>query len=130
MIKEREYKKRRARFAKSLKPNSVAILFSAEPKTRSNDTEYPYRQNSNFYYMSGFNEDNAAFVFVKTKKKIKSYLFVQKKDKQEELWNGKRLGVDAAKELFFVDDKLLKRYAKNIESFKNHSSMNMNCRLK
>ena len=151
MIQETEYKKRRERFARSLKPNSVAVLFSAEPKTRSNDTEYPYRQNSNFYYMSGFKEDNAALVFVKTKKKSKSYLFVQKKDKQEELWNGKRLGVDAAKELFLVDDvfeyselskklkefleqkqrlyydfnldyskvKLLKRYAKNIDTFKN-----------
>jgi len=151
MIEESEYKRRRAGFAKSLKPNSVAVLFSAEPKTRSNDTEYPYRQNSNFYYMSGLKEDNAALVFVKAKKKTKSYLFVQKKDKQEELWNGKRLGVDAAKERFFVDDvfeyselskklkeffgqkqrlyydfnldyskvKLLKRYAKNIDTFKN-----------
>jgi len=151
MIKESEYKKRRDRLSKKLKSHSVAILFSAEPKSRSNDTEYPYRQDSNFYYMSGFKEDKAALLFVKEKQKTKIYLFVHKKDKTQELWNGKRLGVDAAKEHFCVDDifdytqlneklqeflvekkrlyydfaldyskvKLLKRYAKAIETFKN-----------
>ena len=151
MIEEQEYKKRREVFTKKLQKNSVAILFSAEAKTRSNDTEYPYRQNSNFYYMSGFTEDNAALVFVKGAKKTKSYLFVYKKDKTEELWNGKRLGVLQAKKRFDVDAvfeqseissklkifledkdtlyydfkldyskvKLLKRYAKNVDTFKN-----------
>ena len=151
MIQEQEYAKRRAKFLKKLKSHSVAILFSAEPKTRSNDTEYPYRQDSNFYYMSGFREDKSALLFVKGAKKTKTYLFVYKKDLQEELWNGKRLGVTAAKERFEVDDvfeyseltaklkefleakrrlyydfgldyskvKLLKRHAKNIETFKN-----------
>ena len=151
MIKESEYKKRREQFSKKLKSHSVAILFSAEPKSRSNDTEYPYRQDSNFYYMSGFKEDRAALLFVKEKKKTKTYLLVYKKDAAEELWNGKRLGVAAAKERFCVDDvfeytqlneklkellaakrsvyydfkldyskvKLLKRYAKGVESFKN-----------
>ena len=103
MIQEAEYKKRRERFAKKLKPNSVALFFSAQPKRRSNDTEYPYRQDSNFYYLSGFKEDSAALCFVKKNKKTVVYLFVHKKDPLQELWNGKRLGVEGAKKYFDVD---------------------------
>ncbi|ADN08680.1 aminopeptidase P N-terminal domain-containing protein [Sulfurimonas autotrophica] len=104
MISEKEYRKRRTRLGRKLKPFSVAVLFSASPKIRSNDTEFPYRQNSNFYYMSGFKEDNAALVFVKGAKNFHTYLFVAKKDKTQELWHGKRLGKDKAKALFMVDD--------------------------
>ncbi len=104
MISEKEYRKRRVRLGRKLKPMSVAVLFAAEPKTRSNDTEYPYRQNSNFYYMSGFKEDKSALVIVKGAKKFHTYLFVAKKDKTQELWHGKRLGKEKAKELFLVDD--------------------------
>ena len=104
MISEKEYAKRRKKLAKSLEPNSLAILYSAEYKQRSNDTEYPYRQNSNFYYLSGFKEDGAALVFTKNKKSTKTYLFVTKKDPKMELWTGKRVGRDAAKEQFLVDD--------------------------
>jgi len=104
MITQKEYAKRRNKFAKQLQKESVALFLSAMPKERSHDTEYPYRQNSNFYYLSGFKEDNAALLFVKTKEGCNSYLFVQKKEPKMELWTGKRLGVERAKELFAVDD--------------------------
>ena len=104
MIAEREYKKRREQFAAKMKKNSLALFFSAEPKVRSNDTEYPFRQDSNFYYLSGFEEDKSALLFIKKEKETKIFLFVYKKEKQEELWNGKRLGVTLAKERFMVDD--------------------------
>jgi len=104
MIKEDEYHKRRRKFIQKMKKNSLALFFSAEPKTRSNDTEYPYRQDSNFYYLSGFNEDKSALLFIKREQKTEVFLFVYKKDKKEELWNGKRLGVEAAKKRFKVDD--------------------------
>jgi len=78
MIKQKEYKKRRKKLFKKLKNNSIALVSSSLQKTRSNDTEYPYRQNSNFYYISGFKEDNSALVFIKTKTKSKTILFVQK----------------------------------------------------
>ncbi|MBD3796559.1 MAG: aminopeptidase P N-terminal domain-containing protein [Campylobacterales bacterium] len=104
MIKEQEYKKRRERFAKQMEKNSVAVFFSAEQKVRSNDTEYPYRQESNFYYLTGFKEDNSVLVFEKKNSETKIYLFVQKKDPLMELWSGKRLGEKAAKEIFSVDD--------------------------
>jgi Xaa-Pro aminopeptidase len=104
MINEDEYAQRRQRLAKKLKKNTIAVVFSAEQKIRTNDTEYPYRQNSNFYYLSGFIEDNAALMIVKSKKDVKIYLFVAKKDKAKELWTGKRLGVVKAKKTFLFDD--------------------------
>jgi Xaa-Pro aminopeptidase len=87
-----------------MKNNSVGVLFSAKHKIRSNDTEYPFRQDSNFYYMSGFKEDNSSLIFVKRKNETKVILFVAKKDAQQELWNGKRLGEEEAKKRFFVDE--------------------------
>ncbi|HIC12936.1 MAG TPA: M24 family metallopeptidase [Sulfurimonas sp.] len=103
MIKEKEYVKRRSALVKKLKRHSITILLSAKAQQRSNDTEYPYRQNSNFYYMCGFKEDNAALVIVKKDKNSKTYLFVQKKDELLELWTGKRLGKKEAKAIFNVD---------------------------
>lgn len=104
MINQKEYKKRRDILAKSMKKNSIGIVLSASQKTRSNDTEFPYRQNSNFYYLTGFKEDSAALVIVKESKKVKTYLFVAKKVKELELWTGKRLGREKAKELFDFDE--------------------------
>ncbi len=103
MIKEKEYKKRRTRVAHMLKKNSAALICSALPKVRSNDTEYPYRQSSNFYYLTGFTEEHSALLIVKEKKSYKAILFVQPKNPQRELWNGKVLGVEEAKKRFLVD---------------------------
>ncbi len=103
MILEAQYQQRRKNFLARMSHNSVAVFLSASNKTRSNDTHYPYRQESNFYYLSGFKEDNAALVFVKTKESTQIVLFVQKKDETLELWNGKRLGEKEAQKLFRVD---------------------------
>ncbi|WP_321777643.1 aminopeptidase P N-terminal domain-containing protein [Sulfurimonas sp.] len=107
MIQEHEYKKRRNRFLKKLKNNTIAIFSSAKAKTRSNDTQYPYRQDSNFYYLTGFKEDNSYLIFVKKNYKTKSFLFVKKKESQDELWHGKRLGKKEAKKRFSVDKVIL-----------------------
>ena len=104
MIKESEYKSRRERLAKGLASHSIAIIHSANHKTRSNDTEYPYRQDSNFYYLTGFKEDDSCLMIVKKKKKCKTILFVVKKDTTKQLWTGKRLGEVKAKEVFLVDE--------------------------
>jgi len=120
MITQKEYAKRRKKLLKKMSNNSVGVMFSAEYKVRSNDTHYPYRQNSNFYYMSGFKEDKSALLFIKNNKKTKVILFVAKKDKKLELWNGKRLGEKKAKKLFLVDevcciDELEKRLKESLE---------------
>jgi len=104
VIQEVEYKKRRDKLLSKLSKHSVGVVFSSVYKTRSNDTEYPFRQDSNFYYLSGFLEDKSCLVFFKKGKQVKTILFVAKKDKTQELWNGKRLGTDEAKGRFLVDE--------------------------
>ncbi len=104
MIQEIEYKKRREKLLTKLTKDSLGVVFSSGYKIRSNDTEYPFRQDSSFYYLSGFLEDKSCLVFIKKRKKVKTILFVAKKDKTQELWNGKRLGIEEAKKRFLVDE--------------------------
>ena len=118
MIKEYEYKSRRDSLAKKLTPYSLTVLFSADNKSRSNDTNYPYRQNSNFYYLTGFKEDNSCLIILKSKKDTKTILFVQHKDEVYELWNGKRLGEVEAKKRFLVDEVIVsKDFKKSVKKF-------------
>jgi len=91
------YKQRRKAALKQMPSHSVLILFSATAKSVSNDTEYPFRQDSDFYYLSGFNEDNAAIVLIKSGNKQRVVMFVQPKDKMMELWTGKRAGIKKVK---------------------------------
>lgn len=102
-MNETTYKVRRDALL-AMMETGTAVLGAATPKVRSNDTEYPYRQNSDFYYLTGFEEDNAVLVLVKGETETKSVLFVQPKDETMELWTGKRTGVDAAKARFDVDE--------------------------
>ncbi len=78
----------------------VAVLSTATMQRRSNDTEYPFRPNSDFYYLTGFEEDNSVVVLCKKGDEHKTVLFVQEKVPEMELWTGKRLGVDAAQTCF------------------------------
>ncbi len=87
---------RRTRFAESMKNNSLAIFAAANEQTRSRDTEYPFRQDSDFYYLTGFNEPDALFLLLKKDNKLQSILFSRSKDKMAEIWHGRRLGQDAA----------------------------------
>ncbi len=129
MIKESEYKKRRESLAKRLPKNSIGVIFSAEPATRSHDTHHPYRQDSNFYYLTGFVEDNAALLFIKSKDELKTALFVQKKDKTLELWNGERLGAKEAKRRFLVDEVYESSDFKKIFKERTKDKKNIFCEL-
>lgn len=102
-MNEIHYESRRQKLLSSVE-EGVIILSSAPLKKRSNDTEYPYRQNSDFYYMCGFQEDNALLVMVKTKSFSKTILFVEPYNEEHALWNGSRLGVQKAQERFSVDE--------------------------
>ena len=96
---------------KILPKNSVAVFFSAPIRNKSNDIDYEYHQNPDFYYLSGFNEPNAALLVFKNTAilgddSIKEVLFVQKKDPDFELWNGERLGVEEAKQKLGIEKVL------------------------
>ena len=102
-MNENTYKVRRDALLQKM-DEGIAVLASAPQAVRSNDTEFPYRPDSDFYYLTGFREDNAALVLIKRADEAKTYLFVQPKDEKMELWTGKRMGAEAAKERFDVDD--------------------------
>ncbi len=83
--------------------NSVAIFFASEHKTMSNDILYAYHPNPDFYYLTGVQESNAALLLFKSKQSFgdslftDAILFVEENDPTEEIWEGKRLGVEGAK---------------------------------
>jgi Xaa-Pro aminopeptidase len=89
---------RRARIAETL-GDAVLVLFAAPEVLRNNDVHYDYRQDSDFFYLTGFDEPAAALVLT-GKDGGSLTMFVQPKDKAREIWDGPRLGVDAAKSRF------------------------------
>mgnify|MGYP002700347460 CR=1 FL=1 len=76
--------------------NSVAFFSAASEVTRSNDTEFAFCQNKNFYYLTGFNEPDAMLVLIKKAGSEQSILFSLPKDKQHEIWHGRRVGQEKA----------------------------------
>lgn len=91
-----EFQARRQRLIDALEPNSMALL-SAAPVTRRNaDVDYPYRQNSDFLYLSGFHEPEAVLVLLSDNKDGETILFCRDRDTSIERWTGRRMGPDAA----------------------------------
>ncbi|XWK87791.1 MAG: aminopeptidase P N-terminal domain-containing protein [Phormidium sp.] len=101
-----EYKKRREELMAKI-GNGVAIFRSAPVAVMHNDVEYAYRQDSDFYYLTGFNEADAVAVLAPHHAEHRFVLFVQPKDKEKEVWTGYRVGVDAAKEKYGADEAYL-----------------------
>jgi Xaa-Pro aminopeptidase len=87
-----------------MEPNSIAILAAATPKTRNNDADYPYRQSSDFFYLTGFVEQQAVLALIPGRKQGEAVLFCQEKDKLKELWNGVLMGPRLASEELLIDD--------------------------
>ena len=84
----------------------VAVLSTSSLMTRSNDTEFPYRQESNFYYLTGINEDECTIVFEKRSHIQKTYLFLKEVSSEEALWVGKRMGIKGASSQYSFDEIL------------------------
>ena len=103
-ISKREFSKRRKELMGHMESNSIALLGSAPPRVRNNDAEYPYRQNSDFYYLTGFSEPHALLALIPGRRQGEAVLFCQEKNREKELWNGYILGPDAAIAELGVDD--------------------------
>jgi Xaa-Pro aminopeptidase len=88
---------------KRLGGDSVAIISSAREATRSNDTHYRFRQDSDFYYLTGFDEPEAIAVIAPGHKEHPFTLFVRPRDPEREVWDGRRAGVEGAKEKYGAD---------------------------
>lgn len=96
---------RRNRMLHQMVDNSVAIFFSAPEVVRSNDTHYPYRQNSDFWYLTGFTEPESVFLLLKkSANEYKTILFNRTKDPLAETWTGYRLGQVEALQQVKVDE--------------------------
>lgn len=89
------FEQRRAQLTSAI-GDGVLVIFAAPELIRNNDVHHDYRQDSDFFYLTGFDEPNAALVL----SAAGLTLFVQPKDKLRETWDGPRLGVDAAKTHF------------------------------
>lgn len=102
-----EFLRRRQALLAKMAPASAALIFAAPEVTRSADSEYPYRQNSDFWYFTGFNEPEAVLVLIKSDDTHNhSVLFNRVRDKTAEIWFGRRLGQEAAPEKLAVDRAL------------------------
>lgn len=104
---QQEFDRRRQALLAQMQPGSAAIIFAAPEATRSADSEYPYRQSSDFWYFTGFNEPEAALVLIKSDDTHNhSVLFNRVRDLTAEIWFGRRLGQDAAPAKLGVDRAL------------------------
>ena len=93
---------RRDALRNKMEPNSVAVIFANPERNRSNDVDYQYSQDPNFYYLCGYTEPNAVLILFKEAQTIDSIntselLYVQPLDPLAESWTGRRLGIDGAK---------------------------------
>ncbi len=98
-----EYRQRREQLMAKI-GSGTAIFRSAPVAVMHNDVEYAYRQDSDFFYLTGFNEAEAVAVLAPHHEEHKFVLFVQPKDLEKETWHGYRAGVEGAKELYGADE--------------------------
>lgn len=95
------FAKRRNRVLETI--DGVAVIPAAPVTIRNNDVEHEYRQDSDFYYLTGFDEPEAVLILTTAHAEHRSVLFVRPRDPEREVWDGARAGVDRAKELCGVD---------------------------
>ncbi|PAX54090.1 aminopeptidase P N-terminal domain-containing protein [Brunnivagina elsteri] len=98
-----EYQQRRSQLMAKI-GNGTAIFRTAPMAVMHNDVEYNYRQDSDFFYLTGLNEAQAVAVLAPNHPEHQFILFVQPKDREQEVWSGYRCGVEAAKALYGADE--------------------------
>jgi Xaa-Pro aminopeptidase len=101
-----DYAARRARLAAQMLPGAVAVLPTAPEVLRNGDSDYPYRHDSYFYYLSGFTEPESVLVLVAAlgDRPARAILFCREKNLEREIWDGYRHGPEAARTAFGMDE--------------------------
>ncbi len=121
MVPKSEFAERRRRFLEAA-GSGVAIFASTPIALRNNDVEHEYRQDSDLYYLTGFDEPESVLLLTTEHSEHRVVLFVRPRDKDRETWDGPRAGIDGAKEDFGADaafpiselEKKLPEYLKDV----------------
>jgi len=87
-----------------MQPDSVAIIATAPTAVYSRDTDYRYRPDSDFYYLTGFREPESVAIISTARPDTPFTLFVRPRDPEKETWTGRRSGVEGAKEIYKADE--------------------------
>ncbi|CAM3426819.1 Xaa-Pro aminopeptidase [Parendozoicomonas haliclonae] len=103
-IAKTTFKARRDELVKNMGEGSVLILPSATEKVRNSDCEYPFRQSSDFWYLTGFGEPESVLVLVPGRKEGEAILFCRRRDPLMETWHGRRAGQEGAVNNFGFDE--------------------------
>ena len=103
-MKQSEFKKRRKHLIQSVGKGNIALIASASVSTRNRDVDYPFRQDSDFFYLTGFNEPDALAVFVPGREQGEYILFCREFDEKKALWEGAHSGLEGATAQYDADD--------------------------
>ena len=104
MIKAAEFARRRKQLMRMADEDAILILPASPERVRSHDTHYPYRQDSDFWYLSGFPEPEAVLVLVPGRAHGEVLLFCRERDAEREAWDGPRAGPEGAVDAYGMDD--------------------------
>ena len=127
------HEKKRQEFRNQMPSNSIAFFFTSPIMKRSNDTDFMYHQDPNFYYLTGWKEPHGVLVIFKDNQQddngfFNEILFVRERNEYREMWDGRRLGLRGAKKMGFDRAKLRSDFIKNsfkIDNFSNVLSMDI-----
>jgi len=103
-VDSKEFMRRRRQFMRMIGKDAIAILPAAPVRHRNGDIEHAYRQDSHFYYLTGFPEPEAVAVMVPGRPHAEYLLFVRERDPEREAWDGPRAGTEGAIGHFGADD--------------------------
>ena len=103
-MQKTEFTNRRKRLMQMMGAGAIAILPTAPVRLRNRDAEYPYRADSDFYYLTGFPEPEAVAVLIPGRKRGEYILFCRERDLQQETWHGRRAGTEGATAQHGADD--------------------------
>lgn len=126
MINVEQFAARRSKLLDKIGPDSVAILFSASECVRNADVHFPFRQESNFYYYTGFEEPDSVALFLPKRAEGEFVLFNRRRDPEMEKWLGpragqedacQRYGVDQAFDIEQIDQKIIALLQKRVALF-------------
>ena len=99
-----EFARRRAQLMKLMGKDAIAIVPAAPIRHRNSDVEYAYRQDSDFFYLTGFGEPEAVAVLIPGRQQAEYVLFVRDRDPARETWDGRRAGPVGATRVYGADD--------------------------